>query len=57
MIPGAGVFWTSYYIVSEQMRSALGSGFLAFEVTIAIVFGIIISGSLKRRKKCHQSGN
>ena len=57
LIPGAGVFWTSYYIVSEQMRSALGSGFLAFEVTIAIVFGIIISGSLKRRKKCHQSGN
>lgn len=42
LIPGAGVFWSSYYIVSEQFRHAATSGFIAVEVTLAIVLSIII---------------
>lgn len=42
LIPGAGVFWSSYYIVSNSLHSALHSGLTAVEVTIAIVLGIII---------------
>ena len=51
LIPGAGVFWSSYYIVSEQMRAAAGAGFLAVKVTIAIVLGIILATNLKRIRK------
>ncbi|MBQ9477711.1 MAG: threonine/serine exporter family protein [Bacteroidales bacterium] len=50
LIPGAGVFWTSYYVVSEQMRASLQTGLLAFEVTIAIVLGIIIAANIFGKK-------
>ncbi|MBQ3743738.1 MAG: threonine/serine exporter family protein [Bacteroidales bacterium] len=46
LVPGAGVFWTSYYVVSNQLRLALGSGFMAVKVTIAIVLGIILISEL-----------
>ena len=49
LVPGAGVFWTSYYIVSDQLQAALNSGFLACKGTFAIVFGIIIITEVCRR--------
>ena len=49
LVPGAGVFWTSYYVVSDQLRLALGSGFMAVKVTIAIVLGIILISELPYR--------
>lgn len=49
LVPGAGVFWTSYYVVSDQLRLALGSGFMAVKVTIAIVLGIILISELPAR--------
>ncbi|MBR5018623.1 MAG: threonine/serine exporter family protein [Bacteroidales bacterium] len=49
LVPGAGVFWTSYYVVSNQLRLALGSGFMAVKVTIAIVLGIILISELPNR--------
>ena len=49
LVPGAGVFWTSYYAVSDQLRLALGSGFMAVKVTIAIVLGIILISELPNR--------
>lgn len=51
LIPGAGVFWSAYYIVSEQIRPALGAGFTAVKVTIAIVLGIIIAANVFRKHK------
>ena len=39
----------SYYVVSNQLRLALGSGFMAVKVTIAIVLGIIIISELPNR--------
>ncbi|MBQ0057110.1 MAG: threonine/serine exporter family protein [Bacteroidales bacterium] len=49
LVPGAGVFWTSYNIVSDQLSAALASGFLAVKLTFAIVFGIIIFTEARRR--------
>lgn len=49
LVPGAGVFWTSYYVVSDQLQLAFSSGFTALKVTIAIVLGIILIGELPAR--------
>ena len=49
LVPGTGVFWTSYYVVSDQLRLALDSGFMAVKVTIAIVLGIILISELPNR--------
>lgn len=42
MIPGAGVFWSTYYLVSAQMSQALDAGFTAVKVTVAIVLAIVV---------------
>ena len=49
LVPGAGVFWTSYYVVSDQLSLAFSSGFMALKVTIAIVLGILLIGELPAR--------
>ena len=49
LVPGAGVFWTSYYVVTNQLHLALGSGFMAVKVSIAIVMGIILISELPNR--------
>ena len=49
LVPGAGVFWTSYNVVSDQLNAALNSGFMAVKLTFAIVFGIIIVTEIRRR--------
>ena len=54
LVPGGGIFWTAYYLVSDQLRLAATTGFTALKVTIAIAGGIIlmgaIAGRVKRRK-------
>ena len=51
LVPGAGVFWTTYNVVSDQLSSALTTGFTALKLTFAIVFGIIIFMELRNRLK------
>ena len=41
LVPGAGIYWTSYYLVTGQMRLAASSGFAAVKAAIAIVLGIV----------------
>ena len=41
LVPGAGVYWTSYYIVTEDLALASDTGFTALKVAAAIVLGII----------------
>jgi len=41
LVPGAGVYWTSYYIVTNDLSLALKTGFSAVKVAVAIVLGII----------------
>lgn len=52
MIPGAGVFWTTYYVTSRQLGASLTSGLSAVSVTLAIVFAILtVSGLPRIRRK------
>ncbi len=41
LVPGAGIFWTSYNIVSNQFPDAISTGFVALKATVAIAFGIL----------------
>lgn len=38
---GAGIYWTAYYIVTDQMELASRTGFSAVKAAVAIVLGII----------------
>ena len=49
LVPGAGIFWCTYYLVSGQLAPALTSGFGAAKAAVAIVLGIIVSMELPQR--------
>ncbi len=49
LVPGGGIFWTAYYLVSNHLRMAASAGFLALKVTIAIAAGIIVAGAVTTR--------
>ena len=49
LVPGGGIFWTSYYIVSDQLSKALESGFSSIKIVVAIVFGILLITELPNR--------
>lgn len=42
LVPGGGLFWTSYYLIAGQTQAALSSGFMAVKVCAAIALGIIV---------------
>jgi len=42
LVPGAGIYWTAYYLVTNQLPEALSSGFAAVKAAIAIVLGIVV---------------
>ncbi len=42
LVPGAGIYWTSYYLVTGQMRPALESGFAAVKAAVAIVLAMVM---------------
>lgn len=41
LVPGAGVYWTAYYIVTGEVNLAADTGFTALKVAVAIVLGIV----------------
>lgn len=49
LIPGAGIFWTAYYVVVKELGIAVTTGFTALGVAVAIVLGIIFVTSLPGR--------
>ena len=49
LVPGGGIFWTAYHLVSNHLSLAATTGFAALKVTIAIAAGIIIVGTLSIR--------
>ncbi|MBR1784694.1 MAG: threonine/serine exporter family protein [Bacteroidales bacterium] len=51
LVPGGGIFWTAYYLVSDQLRLAATMGFAALKATIAIAGGIIVVGAVAARLK------
>lgn len=51
LVPGAGIFWTTYNVVSEQFGAALHTGITALKVTVAIAFGIILVAELNGKNR------
>ena len=49
LVPGAGIFWCSYYLVSSQLDLSSSTGFTAAKIAIAIVLGIILAMELPQR--------
>lgn len=41
LVPGAGVYWTTYYTVLGDLPMALQSGYDALKCSVAIVLGIV----------------
>lgn len=41
LVPGAGVYWTAYYIVTDQLWMAAETGYMAVKTAVAIVLGIV----------------
>ena len=49
LVPGAGIFWCTYYLVFGQLAASLTSGFGAAKAAVAIVLGIILAMELPQR--------
>ena len=49
LVPGAGIFWCTYYLVAAQLPLALSTGFGAVKAAVAIVLGIILAMELPQR--------
>ena len=57
LIPGGGIFWTTYFLCSSQFHSAFWSGVTAISVTFAIVLGIVfVSGLPKHLRMARKAG-
>ena len=41
LVPGAGVYWTVYYMVTDQLYLAVQTGYTAVKVAVAIVLGLV----------------
>lgn len=53
-MPGGGIFWTAYYLMTDQLHSASATGITAIKITIAIAIAIISSKSLINKLKRHR---
>ena len=42
VVPGAQIYWATYYLVTDQLHAAFDSGFLALKIMISIVLGIVV---------------
>lgn len=49
LVPGVGIYWASYYLVTSQFDLAASSGFSALQAMIGIVLGIVVIFELPHR--------
>lgn len=42
LVPGTSVYWTAYYLVTDQPSLAMDSGYTAVKTAFAIVLGIVL---------------
>ncbi len=42
LVPGAGIYWTAYYLVTDRPAQAADNGFAAIKAAFAIVLGIVL---------------
>ena len=54
LVPGAGIFWFTYYLTDSQFDLSMQSGWMASKIAIAIVFGIILAMELPQRLFSHK---
>ena len=52
LVPGAGIYWASYYAVTGHMAKAFDTGLTALKVAIAIVLGIVFVFELPQKLFC-----
>lgn len=48
LVPGAGVYYTAYYIVTNQLAQASLKGIESLKIAFAIVMGIVVVVSIPR---------
>ena len=53
LVPGAGIFWFTYYLTDSQFNLSLQSGWVASKIAMAIVLGIILAMELPQRFFSH----
>ncbi len=53
LVPGAGIFWFTYYLTDSQFNLSMHSGLTAVKIAIAIVLGIILAMELPQRLFSH----
>lgn len=51
LVPGAGIFWTSYNLVSNDLYAAMQTGAVAIKATIAIALGILFVMELNGKNR------
>ena len=49
LVPGAGVFWFTYYLISSQFHLSAMTGFTAMKAALAIALGIVFAMELPQR--------
>lgn len=49
IVPGAGVYYTMYYLVTDQLRAAAMKGITSMKVAFAIVLGIVVILSIPKK--------
>lgn len=49
LVPGAGIYWTAYYIVMNELAKASQTGFQAFKIAVGIVLGIAFVFELPKK--------
>lgn len=49
LVPGAGIFWFTYFLTAGSFALSLQSGFAAIKVAVALVLGIILAMELPQR--------
>ena len=55
LVPGAGIYYTSYYFIMNDMSSCTAKGMETFKIagaiSVGIIFGFSIPQRLKKKKK------
>jgi uncharacterized membrane protein YjjB (DUF3815 family) len=49
LVPGTYVYWTAYYLVTDQLSLASESGYMALTIAFAIVLGIVLVFGIPQR--------
>lgn len=49
LVPGAGIYYTVYYVVTNQLSMASSSGLEAIKIAFAIVLGIVLVVPIPRQ--------